>query len=878
MVGIPSTGVPFTAASTYTLPEGFNISDIIAFSTCTATNVAAVFFRNGSFITTGENPPFTFTTVRRFTLPAGWNASDAIGVEHDHASVDVAMFFRNGSYLTAPNQANYNGDFAFTDVIAPSTYNSGSITGNNLTESTNITLQTRVSNDSVAFTDWSYSYENSSSQPLAATTARYVQYRALFFTPDPYVTPQLENVTINYTDVSPPSINFTAPTPSNNSFLSANFIYINVSIFDGHSIDKCTLEINGANESMLKVRDGRNTTCFINKTSLSEGKYGFRAYANDSFGNANSTETRNVTLDITMPAVELFAIQPNPANLSINNVSVNFTVSDLYLNSTILNVSYPNGTTFTTYNSNFTLTAINLSVPGNYSIRLFANDSAGNSVSSSQNLSVIDVTEPGIILLAPGNNTLARNATVIFYYLPDDNFNITNCTLTLDNRANATNFTVEEDIANNFTLVLPEGVYDWGVNCTDGYLNTNQSETRRITVDINPANITLNFPVNDFNTSVDAINFNWTALDTFDINITCNLTINNAAVGINITNFTSRHANFTAVNLTEGPNFWNVTCMDDANNTNSSPTRNFTIVKGPSSVNITLGEDNESINISWSPASYAESYSIYIIDQFTDEFGPIANASGITHTNFTDTNAGNKTQRFYKIAAVKGSVNKTAVKTIGKYEFELINNSNALSDWNLVSLPLNITNFLLNNGSNNGSDLKVKPLYCIKALWFYNATTRQFKETDYNGSAWIPASGSENFTSLEMGRGYWAEVNQSCNLTFVGEVPASNKTISLETGWNLVGWYSPNSSRLPINFQPPYPIVVNPQNSAKAIIRYNPLIDRFEGTSHFVVGGNDWGWWPSSANKGFTGIEPTKGYYYDILNPATWVHKPNTDK
>ena len=886
MVGIPSTGVPFATTSSFTLPVNFNTSDIIGIAIDTGSTTTATFFKNGSFIVAnseGDTLPFIFVTVRRFTItPAGFNTEDAIGVEHDNSQGDMAMFFRNGSYANNPAQADFSADFSFTTVMPASTYNSGSITGNNITESTNITLQTRVSNDSVAFTDWSSIYNNPEGSQLEQTIGRYVQYKAVFFTPDKYVTPYLENVTINYTETNAPIINFTFPTPLNNSFLKVNAFFINVSIFDEHSIDKCVLEFNGANESMLITRDGRNTTCFMNKTSLSEGKHGFRAYANDSFGNANSTEIRNVTIDLTAPIISLLIIRPNPANFTFNNVTINFTASDLNLNETIANVYYPNRTTFSIYLLNFTLTPTNLSIPGNYSIIVSANDTAGNIVTKAENLTVNDIAVPNVTLINPGNNSITNNATVIFYYTPKDDYNVSNCTLILNTKANVTNHTIEEAIPNNFTITLPEGMYNWGVNCTDNYLNTNGSETWIFTVDISPPNITLNFPVNDFNSSVDLINFNWSMIDNFDSNITCNLTINSIIVGINITNLTGNYTNFTAVNLTEGANYWNITCIDDANNTNTSITRNFTVVKGPSILNINLAGDNESINLSWNSVSYAESYSIYIIDSFTDIFGHTANVSGLTDANYTDANAANLTTRFYKIATVKGSVNKTSLKTVGKYEFELLNNTNAVTDWNLISLPLNISSFKLSNGSNNGTDLRVKPLYCIKTLWFYNATTAEFKRTDYNGSAWIPAAGSENFTSLESGRGYWAEVNQTCNLTLVGEVPTSNITIDLtimgSRNWSVVGWYSPNSSRLPQNFQPPYPIVVNPVNSVKAIDRYNPATDRFEVTIFFVVSGSGWGWFPSANNREFTTLDPTKGYYYDVGPSATWIHKPNTEK
>ena len=194
---------------------------------------------------------------------------------------------------------------------------------------------------------------------------------------------------------------------------------------------------------------------------------------------------------------------------------------------------------------------------------------------------------------------------------------------------------------------------------------------------------------------------------------------------------------------------------------------------------------------------------------------------------------------------------------------------------------MNITNFVLNNGSNNGTDLHVKPLYCIKSLWFFNATagdSGEFRRTNYNGSAWIPTADSRNFTSLEIGRGYWAEVNKTCNLTFVGEVPTSNITIPLEEGWNVVGWYSPNSSRLPINYEPPYPMVVDPENSVRAIDRYNPAVNGFEVTIHYTIGSSTWGWWPSANNPGFTGLDPKRGYYLDVTENAEWEHRPNTEK
>jgi hypothetical protein len=429
------------------------------------------------------------------------------------------------------------------------------------------------------------------------------------------------------------------------------------------------------------------------------------------------------------------------------------------------------------------------------------------------------------------------------------------------------------------------GRYNVTIYANDSWGNSNSSETTFFTVvDEVPPSAVVTHPLNGHNSSTDYILFNFTAIDNFFINLTCNITIDGVVnvSNINVTNGT--YANRTVSNLGEGTHTWNISCKDSNNNTNTSAAREFIVIKGPAVVNATLADDNESIVLDWNDVGYADSYNIYIIDSFSDEFGPTPDVSGLTDSNYTDSSAGDKRTRFYKIAAVRGSANKTTIKIVGKYKVELVNNTNSATDWNLISLPLNITNFELNNGTNNGYDLPVKPLYCIKSLWYYNSTTGEFKRTDYNGSAWIPAAGSENFTSLESGRGYWAEVNQSCNLTFVGEIPTTNLTIRLDEGWNLVGWYSSNSSNLPMTSaatgwsqpEPPYyPVNVNPSGAVRAIDRYNSITDRFEVTLHY---GGNWGWWPSSNNPDFTALEPTRGYYFDVAPAATWEHKPNTNK
>ena len=58
-----------------------------------------------------------------------------------------------------------------------------------------------------------------------------------------------------------------------------------------------------------------------------------------------------------------------------------------------------------------------------------------------------------------------------------------------------------------------------------------------------------------------------------------------------------------------------------------------------------------------------------------------------------------------------------------------------------------------------GKDIFTQPGDCITSLWRYNSTNQSWERNDYEGSIWTPATGSENFLSLEDSRGYWAEID-----------------------------------------------------------------------------------------------------------------------
>jgi len=84
--------------------------------------------------------------------------------------------------------------------------------------------------------------------------------------------------------------------------------------------------------------------------------------------------------------------------------------------------------------------------------------------------------------------------------------------------------------------------------------------------------IVLNSPIDNYNITSSLVNFNWTASDNLDSLLSCNLTIDGVINATNISSQNNTATNYT-VSLSDGVHYWNVTCIDDADNLNTSETR-----------------------------------------------------------------------------------------------------------------------------------------------------------------------------------------------------------------------------------------------------------------------------------------------------------------
>ncbi|HDK41896.1 MAG TPA: LamG domain-containing protein, partial [Candidatus Pacearchaeota archaeon] len=93
---------------------------------------------------------------------------------------------------------------------------------------------------------------------------------------------------------APTSLNFTSPALDNASITTNNWIFVNVT--SSESINTCLLDWNnGSTQNVSMSTSGTN--CFVNMTNLIDYVYTFKVWANDSAGNLNSTELRQITIN-----------------------------------------------------------------------------------------------------------------------------------------------------------------------------------------------------------------------------------------------------------------------------------------------------------------------------------------------------------------------------------------------------------------------------------------------------------------------------------------------------------------------------------------------------------------------------------------------------
>jgi hypothetical protein len=391
-----------------------------------------------------------------------------------------------------------------------------------------------------------------------------------------------------------------------------------------------------------------------NISNLSAGSYTYRWYANDTLNNINSTDYYTYIVNRAPSTIRLLFNgtdgdmdigQGDSVNITANIMTPSQGYIELYQDGILINSGMNILTNITIYTSQqrYNITAIYPSTQ-NYSESI-----------STHFITVTDTISPTVALGGPQDYSW-NPRTVILYYTPEDNIDITNCTLILDGITNITqNSTI--DIENNFTINVSDGIHNWTVGCRDSKNNYGQNNTvKYIRVDtMPPSAFSLSIPLN---TTIDNDNtplLNWSqTVETNFLNYT--VMVDNSPnflipdyiyYTFNITNNT--YAVTSANPWEDNIWYWRVTAYDLVENSYSTGYFVYTLDTQPSVINIISPQNNRYSN------NLTQDF-IFTVTDFTE----ITNCSlyindVVDRTNYSVNKS--VTQTFTKTFAATGTYN-----------------------------------------------------------------------------------------------------------------------------------------------------------------------------------------------------------------------------
>lgn len=315
---------------------------------------------------------------------------------------------------------------------------------------------------------------------------------------------ETRNVTI---DSLLPFINITLPSENSESYLNRNWLLVNITASD-INLKNISIFLFNTADILSNYSSTVLTNLYSNFTGLTNGIYYFNATAYDLAGNSNSTETRNVTIDLINPNINF----TNPSDTSgayqtRRNILVNISIND---------TNFKNATIFLFNSSNSLVNSSNTSLMGSlyenftlidddiYYFNATVYDLAGNFNSTETRNVTIDTQNPQIDY---GTNTalnyvnVSRNWIYVNLTVSDNNF--ANITYILENSTSVVNSTTFNSLTYTINWTnLANGDYTYWVNVTDKANNKNSTTIRGIRLDIASPIVILNIPLNNTVTSV----------------------------------------------------------------------------------------------------------------------------------------------------------------------------------------------------------------------------------------------------------------------------------------------------------------------------------------------------------------------------------------
>ena len=352
------------------------------------------------------------------------NSSSQITIIYDKTPPTIILNSPANGTLTNNNLTLFN--FSFTDVYS-STSNCSLYVDNNEINFNSSVLNNTYSNFTIELPDGAHSWFINCTD-LASNFA------------------VSETRTIKI-DTVKPTINFVSPTPSNNSYLSQNWVYINVSTDE--NVTSALLEWDNGTLSNLSM-NGSGKNWYLNQTNLPDGDYSFKVYATDLAGNTNVSGTLSLTIDTTPPTIDYEPSTDTNGTYSKNWIYIKVHPDDLHLSNNIfLEFNNPTNTwneTFAQNNSiNFWTNKTGLS-DGTYTFRAWAEDLAGNKVSTKFRKITLDTTPPTLLSVSPANGSTGVSIKTNIVITFDEAIN--------DSTVSGTSFYLKKSSGGNVSSVL----------------------------------------------------------------------------------------------------------------------------------------------------------------------------------------------------------------------------------------------------------------------------------------------------------------------------------------------------------------------------------------------------------------------------------------
>jgi serine protease AprX len=227
-------------------------------------------------------------------------------------------------------------------------------------------------------------------------------------------------------DFTNPQIYFSGGTENNNSYVSRNWIFLNVSIVDSNK-NETRFYLYNSSLSLINNTNFTDNTNSINFTNLNPNMiYYYNITHIDKAGNKNSTLIRKIILDAIAPSINF-----------TNNTALNSSYKSqtwIFIEVNITETNF-NNITFYLFNSSFTqLNATNFStqifninftnlIDGTYYYNVTVRDKAGNENSTETRSITLDTIAPttNVSLTASGVNDSDSDGNIEISWKDDSN-------------------------------------------------------------------------------------------------------------------------------------------------------------------------------------------------------------------------------------------------------------------------------------------------------------------------------------------------------------------------------------------------------------------------------------------------------------------------